>query len=284
MPTRRPILASLLSSLAAACSPQDLANRLTPRGETTVTEGLPYGPGPRNRYDLYGPPSATPGAPLIVFFYGGGWRTGDRPDFAFVAAPLAGLGALVAVPDYRLVPEGRWPAFMEDGAAAIRFLRDGAGRGRPIILMGHSAGAFLAVGLAADPRWLGREARDGLAGCIGLAGPYDYGPEEDTAGVFRDAPSSRARAAPADEADLRGAPPFLLLHGTGDTTVRPSQSSRFAALLRTRDVPVTERAYPDVGHIGIIAAVATPVRRLGFAGGPVLDDLGAWIATRRGAT
>ena len=276
---RRPLLASFLAPLLASCSPQGLVNDLTPRGGTTLREGIAYGPGPRQRYDLYTPAELRPDTPLVVFFYGGGWTNGDRGGFGFVAYPLAGLGALVAVPDYRLLPEGRWPVFMEDGAAALAALRDGPGRGRPVILMGHSAGAFIAVALAADPRWLGRPARDALAGCIGLAGPYDYGPEEDRTGVFRDAPGARARAAPPDVRDLRGAPPFLLLHGTDDRTVRPLQTTAFAALLRAEAVPATEKTYPGVGHIGIVAAFAAPLRGLGLDAGPVLEDVAAWLAT-----
>ncbi|WP_376088785.1 alpha/beta hydrolase [Roseomonas sp. CCTCC AB2023176] len=275
--TRRPFLATVLAPLLSACSPQGIANGLTPRGGTTVQEGIAYGPGPRARYDLYAPAGLAPDAPLIVFFYGGGWTSGSRDGYGFVAYPLAALGALVAVPDYRLLPEGRWPVFLQDGAAAVAAIREGPGRGRPIILMGHSAGAFIAVALTADPRWLGRPARDGLSGCIALAGPYSYGPEEDTTGTFRDAPDGRARAAPPDAADLRGAPPFLLLHGTGDRTVRPAQTTRFAELLRSQNVPVTERLYPDTGHIGIVASFAAPLRELGLAGAPVLDDVAAWL-------
>ena len=277
MITRRLLVAAALP--AAACSPLDLANGLTPGGGVALQSGLPYGPGERGRYDLYAPEGAGPSAPLIVFLYGGGWRSGERGDYGFVARPLAGLGALVAVPDYRLFPAVRWPAFVEDGAAAVRAIRAGPGAGRPVILMGHSAGAFNAVALAADPRWLGAE-RDALAGAIGLAGPYDFGPEEDPRGIFAAAPAARARAAPRDEAALRGTPPLLLLHGEADTTVRPEQTTRFAALARAHGVAVETRSYPGVGHIGILAALARPVRALGLAGGPVLEELGRWLSTR----
>jgi len=277
---RRALLAAAALP-AAACSPLQIANGLTPSGGVALREGIPYGTGPRARYDLYTPEGAGPRAPLIAFFYGGGWRSGRREDYGFVARPLAGPGPLVAVPDYRLFPEAPWPAFVEDGAAAVRALLGGPADGRPLILMGHSAGAFIAVALAADPRWLGPD-RARLAGAIGLAGPYEFGPEDDPAGIFAAAPGRRARAAPADEAALRGTPPLLLLHGTADETVRPEQTARFAALARAHGVSVEEHLYPGVGHIGILAAIARPVRALGLEGGPVLGDVAGWIAGRFG--
>lgn len=174
--SRRLLLAATLP--LTGCSAINIANGLTPAGGTTLQPGIAYAPGERGRYDLYTPAGAGPAAPLIVFFYGGGWQSGSRDDYGFVARPLASLGALVAVPDYRLFPQVRWPGFVEDGAAALQAILAGPGAGpgagRPVILMGHSAGAFIALALALDPRWLG-PARGRLAGAVGLAGPYDFG-------------------------------------------------------------------------------------------------------------
>ncbi|WP_458093702.1 alpha/beta hydrolase [Roseomonas sp. WA12] len=278
MLSRRLVLAA--TGLAAGCSPLDLANGLTPGGGVRLEAGLPYGPGERGRYDLHIPPGARPNTPLLVFFYGGGWRSGARGDYGFAARALASLGLVIAVPDYRLFPEVGWPEFVQDGAAAICGIRAGAGRDRPLFVMGHSAGAFIAISLAADPRWLG-ERRAGMVGAIGLAGPYEFGPEEDPAGIFTNAPGRRARAAPAVITELRGTPPLLLLHGEADDTVRPAQTRDFAALATAQDVAVATRLYPGVGHIGILAALASPVRALGLEGAPVLNDIGAWLATRR---
>ncbi|SHJ56321.1 Acetyl esterase/lipase [Roseomonas rosea] len=271
-----------LPLVATACSPFDLANGLTPAGGTRVSAGLPYGAGDRARYDLYTPEGAAPDAPLLIFFYGGGWRAGERADYAFAARSLASLGVLVAVPDYRLFPEVRWPAFVEDGAAAVRAIRAGEGKGRFVFLIGHSAGAFIALALATDPRWLG-DGRATLAGAIGLAGPYAFGPEDDPRGIFTSAPEGHARVAPADPLAIRGAPPLLLLQGEADHTVRPAQATRFASLASAQGVSVTTRLYPGLGHVGIGAALAPPLRALGLEGAPVLDDIRRWLETRRAA-
>lgn len=275
----RRLLLPALALPATACSPLDLANALTPSGGISRQTDIVYGPGERGRFDLYTPENVGPEAPLIVFFYGGGWRSGARGDYGFVAHALASTGAMVAVPDYRLFPAVRWPSFLEDSAAAVRAIRAGHGRNRPVVLAGHSAGAFNAMALACDPGWLGA-GRDTLAGGIGLACPFDFGPADDPAGIFAPAPDARARVAPRDVTALRGAPPLLLLQGTGDTTVRDEQTIRFAALARSQGVPVEERLYDGVGHAGIVAALAAPLRALGLQGAPVLDDIRRWLAQR----
>ena len=99
---------------------------------------------------------------------------------------LAAQGFVVVVPDYRLVPEVRFPAFLEDSAAAVRWARDNAaafgGDGQRITLVGHSAGAYNAAMLALDPRWLGPD-RAAVRGFVTLAGPFDFLPLDDPATI-----------------------------------------------------------------------------------------------------
>jgi acetyl esterase/lipase len=270
----------------AGCSPVGLANALAPGGYRAAT-GLAYGPLLRQRLDLYLPePAGQAAPPLVVFFYGGNWRQGDRGDYLFVAQALASRGMAAAVPDYRLYPEARWPAFLEDGAQAVAWLQGAAGRaaGAPAarcLVMGHSAGAYTAAALAYDPRWLEAAGlhggRDALAGCVALAGPFDWTPrEEPLRTIFAPAPDGRPEAAPADAA-LVGAPPALLLHGADDTTVGPFHSVGLAERLRAAGGAPELRLYPGVGHIGIVAAFAAPVRALGLARAPVLDDVAGFV-------
>lgn len=270
-PLRRAALALASLVPAAACSPFDLANALTPRTGLTLREGLGYGPLPRHRLDLHAPADLRDDAPLLVFFYGGGWTAGNRADYAFAARPLARLGALVAVPDYRLWPEVAWPDFIEDGALAVAFLARAEPR-RPLLLMGHSAGALIGASLALDPRWGVRGATRGFAG---LAGPYDFRAEEASPPtIFARAP--RVMAAPPD-VELRGAPSLLLLHGAADRTVGPYHSRILAERATAAGVPARHVEYPGVGHAGLLAAVAAPVRGLGLAGGDVLGEIGRFV-------
>jgi acetyl esterase/lipase len=284
-PWRRLALLAPLAGLASACSPTRLAGALTPRAGTTLREGLAYGAVPRQRLDLYLPATVRPETPLLVFFYGGGWESGARGMYGFIARVLAARGMVVAVPDYRLWPETRWPGFIEDAAAAVAWLEGSAGRAAgvparaPVVLMGHSAGGFLAGALALDPRWLGAARRAALAGCVTLAAPFDFVPRrQPLIAIFADAPDGAIRAVPAEAALLADAPPMLLLHGEADRTVRPEQSQRIAARLDAagaRDVRLL--LFPGVGHIGILSALALPVRALSLAGAPVLEAVTGFV-------
>jgi acetyl esterase/lipase len=247
-------------------------------------ENLAYGPLPRHRLDLVLPAQVTPATPLVVFFYGGGWKAGDRGDYAFVARALAARGVAVAVPDYRLWPAARWPDFVEDGARAVAWLRgrDDMPRG-PTFIMGHSAGGFIAAALTLDPHWLGPAARAALAGGVLLAAPIASEPlEEPTISIFATAPGGRITAV-ARPADLADAPPMLLLHGTADIIVRPAHASELAAGLQAAGRPVRLCLYEGVGHTGVLAAIAAPVRALRLARAPVFDEVLSFVGQRHAA-
>ena len=114
---------------------------------------IAYGELRRQKLDIYVPPMQPSGQlPVVVFWYGGAWIEGSKNDYRFVGAALAELGYVTVVPDYRLYPDVRFPAFIDDGALAVRWVRENAAEhgGDParIVLIGHSAGAHLAAMLA----------------------------------------------------------------------------------------------------------------------------------------
>jgi len=105
------LFATAAVALLAACSPVKLLNRAVPSDTYVFEDGVAYGAAPRQRLDVYRPLAATPPAqgkrPLVVFFYGGTWTTGERASFRFVGEALASRGAVVVIPDYRLSPQVR---------------------------------------------------------------------------------------------------------------------------------------------------------------------------------
>ncbi len=263
--------------------PIDLINGRAGLAGLHVTRDLPYGEGPRLRLDLYRPAHPTGKLPIIVFFYGGAWQSGERANFGFVAARLARQGFLVAVPDYRLFPEVRFPGFLQDAAQAVAWtlghVEAHGGDAGSMFLMGHSAGAYNAVMLALAPEYLlaagASTAR--LAGVIGLAGPYDFLPFggsylrkifETGGDVAKTQPISFARA---------DAPPLFLLTGGADRAVLPRNTTVLAARLRALGGTVETRIYPGIGHVGIITAL------LSFLSwrAPVLRDVLGFIAACR---
>jgi acetyl esterase/lipase len=264
-----------LAAMAFAFDPLGTFNALMPkdRASVRVAEGIAFGTGPRLKLDVYAPRSAAARPrPVIVFLYGGSWNSGRRQGYAFAGRALAAQGFVVVVPDYRLVPEVRYPDFLRDCAAAVHWARTGAGRyggdGSRIVLVGHSAGAYNAAMLALDPGLLGAD-RAAIRGFAGLAGPYDFLPLDDPAtiaafGHWRPLAETQpvGHAAP-------GAPPALILHGTGDTRVMPRHSPALATRLEAAGADVRLKLYPRLGHVGILASVAIPFRRQA----PVLADV-----------
>lgn len=265
MKLRRGICLMGLVTQLAACSPAALVNLLVPRSGYRLEQDLAYGPDPRQRLDLYLPDKPQAPAPVLLFFYGGSWQTGDKSLYRAFGQAFASQGIITAVADYRLYPQVRYPAFVEDGAQAFVWLKShapayGGDPGR-LFLAGHSAGAFIAVMLAADPRYLKAAGADltSVRGVIGIAGPYDFLPLTDSALIALFGGANRLETQPIQHVD-GPRPPMLLATGTDDTTVRPSNSSRMAAKLRAFGGIAEEKHYAGVGHIGILLSLVPGFR------------------------
>jgi len=257
-----------LTALLPGCSSAGLSDLLTPRGGYTLTTDIAYGPLPRHRYDLY---RTGRGGPLILFIHGGEWRQGDKNIYRFIGQALCARGLDCAVINYRLYPEARFPAFVEDAALAVRHMA------RPLVLMGHSSGAHVAMLLALDPRWLGGLP---IQGCIGLSGPYDFLPLDDPLHErILSSPLGLAATQPINFAQGPG-PPLLLITGDADTTVRPRNTTALAAARRAAGGVVREVHYPGVGHTGTITALAALLRPFSP---PVLDEIEAFTRQVAGA-
>lgn len=281
---RRGLLATLGAGLAAACSPIGTLNglnNLSPgdRGVRKVADGLAFGSDSRQRLDIYGPARADGPSPVVLFLYGGSWASGHRAGYAFAAKAFAARGYTVVVPDYRLVPDVHFPAFVEDGAAAVAWTQaqvaaHGGDPGR-VSLVGHSAGAHIAMLLALDPQWLRAAGSDParLKAVVGLAGPYDFFPFDvgATRNAFGRTPDPRLTQ-PINFA-RRDAPPTLLATGTEDTMVLPRNSRKLAKALAAAGATVELKEYDGLGHVGIVLALSKPFR--GRA--PVLSDALAFL-------
>ena len=273
-PRAASILACLFP-LLAACSALDVINHVSSDSSFTATRDIAYGDLPRQRMDVYRPVDADGDTPLVVFFYGGGWQEGSKSKYEFVASALTQSGIAVAIPDYRLYPEVTFPAFVEDGAAAVAWLvehaSDFAVDDNAIFIMGHSAGAHIAALIALDSTYLDARGLPAstIRGLIGLSGPYDFLPIE--SGYLLDVfpAESRERSQPINFVSAE-APPTLLIHGTDDSTVRIANSRELHQQLRDHGVTVELRAYEGVGHARVVAAIAPP---LGFLADTLTDSV-----------
>ncbi len=226
---------------------------------------IAYGPTAANRLDVYLPAQRAPSA-LVVFFYGGGWNSGDKASYRFVGAALAAAGIATVIPNYALYPSARFPQFMRDAAAAVAFTRAhahewGADPAR-MFLMGHSAGAHIAVLLALDQEYLQGVGGDDhwLRGVVGLSGPYDFLPFTDAylSDVFAP-PSEFYRSQPINYVRAH-APPMLLMHGLADKRVSPNNTRSLTARLQAAGDEVSTQYFPGASH-GDLAAAFSPLRK-----------------------
>jgi acetyl esterase/lipase len=264
-------------------SPTDLLNLWEPTGAWEEHHGLAYGEGPRQKLDVYRPRHAAR-APVLVFFYGGSWQGGSRDLYPFLGASLAAQGIITVVPDYSIFPPAHFPMFLEDAARAVRFARETATKwgGDPaqLVLMGHSAGAYIAAMLAFDPQWLrkvGLNSQSDLAGFIGLAGPYDFLPIESRTLRTIFGGADRTETQPISFVTGEEAP-SLLITARRDRLVSPGNSRRMAAKIHAHGGVVEERTYGGVGHLTLIGTFAPGLRFLA----PVLRDVTqfVWSVTR----
>ncbi len=271
---RRGLLGSL-ATLLSGCSPASVLNMTVPKQGYGLQADIPYGDGPRRTLDLYTPEQPRADGKAVIFFYGGSWDSGRKGDYLFVAQALASRGLTVIVPDYRLYPEIRFPAFIEDGAQATRWAVDKVGADK-LFVAGHSAGAEIASMLCANTPYLSKVGVDRLKlrGLIGLSGPYDFLPLKSAKliDIFGGADNPAIQAITFAQAPL---PPALLIHGTADTTVYPRNSEHLAAAWRAAGATVDLKLYPDVGHIDVVAAFSDLLHKRATTREDVLD----WIDT-----
>ncbi|MDO9362998.1 MAG: alpha/beta hydrolase [Sphingopyxis sp.] len=274
--------------VAGGAKSLNLGDRLLGSGDgaTLQVQAQPYGADERNKLNIWVPTGTKKSdkLPVIVFLYGGGWYSGARDDYGFAGRAFARQGFIVVIPDYRIVPDGHWPDFLQDSAAAVAWtdahIANYGGDPDRIALSGHSAGAYNAVMLALDPQWMKGAGSDPsvIRGVAALAGPYDFAPFEkggraDVAmGDIR--PVERTQPIQFVRAD---APPLWLGHGTADTVVRVRNSRNLAAAMHKVGGTATLRTYDGLSHNDLVMALTGPLAYKG----PILAEATDFL---RGAT
>ncbi len=224
------------------------------------------GPGGALPIRVYTPEGSGAGLPLFVYCHGGGWVIGNLDTHDGLCRTLAARsGALVAAVDYRLAPEHRFPAALEDAWAATVWLAErGESLGavpEQLAVGGDSAGANLAAGVALRARDHGLELTMQLLAfpvldCDLARSSYV---EHDAVGpsiaamewfwdhyVGCDGDRTDPRASPLRAPDLSGLAPAFVLTAEYDTL--RDEGDAYAARLREADVPVDHRCYPGQIH------------------------------------
>ena len=239
------------------------------------TYDLAYGSDPRQRLDVF--PAVETSRPVVLFWHGGGWNSGNKKRYGYVGRSIQRMGYTAVVVGYRLSPQVRFPAFAEDGALALKWTHENIGNhnGDPtqLFVMGHSAGAHTAAHLAYNPHWaeLAGISVANLRGFIGLSGPYDFYPQPKYQPTF----DLTDPAEPWRPINVVEHPkvPALLLNGQLDTLVRPGNATRMAARITERGGQAQVIIYPYFEHVSIVGALARPWGWL-----PVQRDIARFIA------
>ena len=263
---------------------------------------LPYGPSLDHVVDVRLPvqTSATSAGrhQLIVVLHGGFWRTEyDRQHAGAQSAALADAGYVVATPEYRRVGSkgGGWPATFDDVAQMSDRVSDLVSaavgqsvREHSIVLVGHSAGAHLALWAAArhrlppTSRWY-RDSPDPICGVLSLAGVSDL-VRADALGLGSGAASALLQGRPTEQPDRYAAAdpvgllplgvPTALVHGAMDDVVPVALSQDYARRAEASGDPVHFVELPDVGHYELIDPLSS-------AWSAVLSAL-AWVIADSG--
>lgn len=258
---------AVLTGVTAACSPVRyfIANAPAAFGDYERKANLQFGADPRLRLDVYAPEGARRDRPVVVFWYGGSWLRGDRAQYRFVGAALAQRGFVAVLPDYRLFPSVRFPAFLDDGASAVawvqRHARDFGGDPQRIVLMGHSAGAHMASYLAFNQDYIRRAGGrpEAIAGLVGLSGPYVLTPNSAVLHQIFASPYSIADWQPVHFVHAK-APPTLLVHGSDDGVVSVQHTRLLSEALSMHRVPVETQILAGRGHADTVAAFSLVLR------------------------
>jgi acetyl esterase len=232
-----------------------------------VADSSFHGPGGEIPVRIY-TPCGTPPFPVLVYYHGGGWVIGDLDSHDDLCRALANRAdTLVVSVDYRLAPEHKFPAAVEDAYATLHWVREQSGslQADParIAVGGDSAGG----NLAAVVSYLAREQSGPRPTAQVLIYPAVTASEEmesrrlfgagylltQTAinwfiGHYLNHASEMTdpRVSPLAISDLRGLPQALVI--TAEYDPLRDEGEQYAARLYRAGVPVTQTRYPGMIH------------------------------------
>lgn len=271
----------LASAVTVACSPIKTLNAFVPNSGYILHPDITYGDSPRQKLDIYQPVQHTKNnqekSPVVLFYYGGSWDSGDKSDYKFAAEAFTSNGFVTVIPDYRVYPEVIFPGFMADPATVAKWVKDHiqdfGGDPNRVFLAGHSAGAHIAVMLSLNDEYLAKEnlKPTDFRGTIGLAGPYDFLPvKTDRLKEIFGPEDQRWKSQPIEFVTGKNQP-MLLLVGLKDSTVWPRNTFNLAAKIKSKGNSVEVVQFASYGHVDMAAKLAKPLRGNGELLKPMVD-------------
>jgi acetyl esterase/lipase len=208
-------------------------------------------------------PADAKGFPTYVWFYGGGLKNGGKDlgaeYCAEIRASLARAGVAVVTPDYRLSPKAKYPAYVDDAAAAfawtVKHIAEHGGDARKVFIGGHSAGGYLALLVGMDPERLKPHGLTlaSVAGIAQVSGQvFNHYTVREERGQARYGITSD-EAAPAFHI-RKSLPPILTIYAQNDMLSRAEENMFFVTTLKAAghtenySLRVNDRDHGTVGH------------------------------------
>ena len=224
----------------------------------------------RHKLDVYLPKDQK-NFPVLFFVHGGGWKSGNKSWYGALGHAFAQVGIGVVVTNYRLSPQVKHPAHVEDVAGAFAWTCANVGKygGRTdrLFVCGHSAGGHLVSLLAADPVYLKAENRSpaDIAGVVAISGVYRithdfllfnsvFGKDEEVC----------KKASPINHASGK-LPPFLIAYADNDYPQLDGMAEDMHAELKKNECRSTLLKLKDRNHFTIIMKIIDPADPLHLA-------------------
>lgn len=276
------ILKNLKTRLENAVSkaPGLLLNALTPSSTYRKIKGQAFGGGPRDTLDIYRAKKPKADAPVLVFIHGGAWDRGSKDLYKFLAEGFTKSGYDIVLPNYRLYPEAKFPNFLDDNAKAVAFTAK-IFPGRPLVLVGHSAGGYNVLMLALRDEFLAKAGItlcETVIGVISLSAPVGVIPLEGSR-LIEIFPDRHAGQDGILNVVKSPAPPFFLGHGGNDTTVNPVNSTLLAEKVIARGGHAQVNIFPGQNHIGPAKALSRYFEKNSTLKSDIIDFLESLPAT-----
>ncbi len=223
-------------------------------------EDISYAADPACKVDLWFP-GEVEDAPVFLYFHGGGLEAGSRKGIPLYDL-VTKFGIAVATADYRMYPTAKFPDFLVDSAACVRFILEQKlypVTKEKLYLGGSSAGGYISMMLCFDSRYLAAEGLKptDIAGYV-----HDAGQPTTHFNVLRER-GLDTRLIRSDEGapvyfidhnpKPEAVPPMIFLYDTNDMPCRPEQTEMLIATLRYFAYPmdkIQKKVFEGYGHCG----------------------------------
>ena len=236
-----------------------------------------YGDSKNDTLDIFYPHGGGP-APVLIFFHGGYWRSGDKSWFRFLAKSFVEHGATFVIPKYTLFPDQNMDKLIDQCRRAVIWTHNNAteygGDNSRLFLSGHSAGGHISgMMMATDWSSQGNLPNDTIKGLIGISGLYDLEPIRlsHVNKVLRLTKACASRNSPSKKSMSVKPPNTIIAHGMLESEEYRRQANYYIDRLHKAGGNPISFAVEGHHHFSILDAFANPRHRFGSA---VLSQLG----------